>query len=165
MSHPLKAKMTGITLALAAASLVGCANHSSSPSASTASGSPPATGSTSIAGTTDLVHCYGVNVCKGHNDCKTANNACAGQASCMGTGFVAAPSKACNDIGGKIKDNWRGSIVKVNLVRCYGVNVCKGHNDCKTANNACAGHASCKGQGFVDLPAKSCADVGGKKGA
>lgn len=49
----------------------------------------------------DLVHCYGVNICKGHNDCKTAQNACAGQAACKGQGFVAAPSKACSDIGGE----------------------------------------------------------------
>lgn len=50
------------------------------------------------------------------------------------------------------------------LVHCYGVNTCKGHNDCKTADNACAGHASCKGSGFVATPAKSCGDIGGKAG-
>jgi len=47
------------------------------------------------------------------------------------------------------------------LVHCYGVNKCGGHNDCKTAGNACAGHASCKGKGFVKIPAKACGDVGG----
>ena len=50
------------------------------------------------------------------------------------------------------------------LVHCYGVNACKGHNDCKTASNACAGHASCKGHGFVSMPAKACKDIGGKQG-
>ncbi len=50
------------------------------------------------------------------------------------------------------------------LVHCYGVNKCGGHNDCKTAKNSCAGQASCKGQGFVALTAKACADVGGKVG-
>ena len=50
-------------------------------------------------------------------------------------------------------------------VHCYGVNKCKGHNDCKTANNACKGHASCKGQGFISMPASSCDHVGGKVGA
>lgn len=49
-------------------------------------------------------------------------------------------------------------------VHCYGVNKCKGHNDCKTASNACKGHASCKGHGFVAMPAKACDDVGGKVG-
>lgn len=49
-------------------------------------------------------------------------------------------------------------------VHCYGVNVCKGHNDCKTASNACKGQASCKGQGFVAVPAKTCADIGGSVG-
>ena len=41
------------------------------------------------------------------------------------------------------------------LVHCYGVNACAGHNDCKTAENACAGKASCKGHGFVKIIADS----------
>ncbi len=49
-------------------------------------------------------------------------------------------------------------------VHCYGVNVCKGHNDCKTASNACKGKAACKGQGFVSMSEKACADVGGTVG-
>lgn len=47
-------------------------------------------------------------------------------------------------------------------VHCFGVNKCKGHNDCKTATNACKGMASCKGQGFVAMPANSCKEMGGK---
>ena len=46
-------------------------------------------------------------------------------------------------------------------VQCYGVNKCKGHNDCKTASNACKGHGSCKGQGFINMPASACDHVGG----
>jgi len=46
-------------------------------------------------------------------------------------------------------------------VHCYGVNKCKGHNDCKTANNACKGMASCKGHGFVNMSQKACDDIGG----
>lgn len=75
-------------------------------------------------------------------------------------------------------------------VHCYGVNKCKGHNDCKvaghkcqgyndcktakndckgqakcaTAGNKCAGHASCKGTGFVSMSAKACEDIGGVAG-
>lgn len=56
------------------------------------------------------------------------------------------------------------TVQSAELVHCYGVNKCGGHNDCKTANNACAGQASCKGQGFVALTAKACADVGGEVG-
>jgi hypothetical protein len=138
---------------MAAAGLVACGTQSSNQSAAV-----PAT-------TTDLVHCYGVNVCKGHNDCKTATNACAGQASCKGEGFVAMPSKSCGDIGGKVSNEWLGSVAKADLSHCYGVNICKGHNDCKSATNACAAKASCKGHGFVVAPAKSCTDVGGKVGA
>ena len=50
------------------------------------------------------------------------------------------------------------------LVHCYGVNKCKGHNDCKTATNACKGHGSCKGQGFVGVSASACDHLGGKVG-
>lgn len=49
-------------------------------------------------------------------------------------------------------------------VHCYGVNKCKGHNDCKTATNACKGHASCKGHGFVAVSEKACDHLGGKVG-
>ena len=149
MNKKAQSALTGATLALAMAGL-----------SSTAQAAPSGSSATS----TDLVHCYGVNVCKGHNDCKTDKNACGGHASCKGTGFVAMPSKSCKDVGGSIKDKWQGSIAKTELVSCYGVNVCKGHNDCKTDSNACGGHASCKGTGFVKAPAKACADIGGKKG-
>ncbi len=46
-------------------------------------------------------------------------------------------------------------------VQCYGVNMCKGHNDCKTATNACKGKAKCKGQGFVMMSKKACGHIGG----
>ena len=49
-------------------------------------------------------------------------------------------------------------------VHCYGVNKCKGHNDCKTADNACKGQASCKGKGFVAVSEKACDHLGGKVG-
>ncbi len=157
MSQKTLPKLTGVAVAMAAAGLFGCATESNTTSSASAAAA--------AAGTTDLVHCYGVNQCKGHNDCKTAGNACAGHASCQGTGFVGMPSKACGDVGGKVKDSWRGTIATADLVHCYGVNQCKGHNDCKTAENACAGHAACKGHGFVAIPAKACGDIGGKKGA
>lgn len=144
-------KPSGISMAVAAAALVaGCSTN----------GDSRTTASTSSA-TTDLVHCYNVNVCKGHNDCKTAENACADKASCKGTGFVAMPSKSCKDIGGSIEDKWVGQVNVADLVHCNGVNVCKGHNDCKTAENACAGKASCKGTGFVLTPPEACSDIGG----
>ena len=46
-------------------------------------------------------------------------------------------------------------------VHCYGVNKCKGHNDCKSATNACKGQASCKGQGFVSMSEHACSEIGG----
>ena len=145
----LKLKTAGITLAMAVAGIVGSTAYAGG-SAEMAS-----------AGTTDLVHCYGVNTCKGHNDCGTDANSCAGHASCKGTGFVALPSKACADVGGTQEDEWVGESSTADFVHCNDVNLCKGHNDCSTASNACAGHASCKGTGFVSMPAKVCANIGG----
>jgi hypothetical protein len=49
-------------------------------------------------------------------------------------------------------------------VHCYGVNQCKGQNDCKTAENACKGMGSCKGHGFVAIPASACEEKGGTVG-
>lgn len=41
-------------------------------------------------------------------------------------------------------------------VKCEGVNSCKGHSACKTANNACKGQNSCKGKGFVEMSKADC---------
>ncbi|WP_075996861.1 BufA2 family periplasmic bufferin-type metallophore [Salaquimonas pukyongi] len=47
-------------------------------------------------------------------------------------------------------------------IQCTGVNVCKGHSDCKTATSNCKGLNDCKGQGFVSLTQFECEKVGGK---
>ena len=80
-------KSTGAALAIAAASLVGCASY---------------TATDKTASATNDVHCYGVNKCKGHNDCKTAGNACKGHASCKGQGFISMPASACEHVGGEV---------------------------------------------------------------
>ena len=49
-------------------------------------------------------------------------------------------------------------------VHCYGINGCKGQNDCKTAKNACKGHGECKGQGFKAMTLEACTKAGGKAG-
>ena len=49
-------------------------------------------------------------------------------------------------------------------VHCYGVNACKGQNDCKTAKNACKGKAACKGQGFLSMTKAECDKAEGKVG-
>lgn len=46
-------------------------------------------------------------------------------------------------------------------VHCFGVNKCKGHNDCKSATNACKGQAACKSQGFVSMSKHACDEIGG----
>ena len=50
-------------------------------------------------------------------------------------------------------------------VHCYGINACKGQNDCKTKDYACKGQGSCKGQGFKAMAsADACTKAGGKVG-
>jgi len=49
-------------------------------------------------------------------------------------------------------------------VHCYGVNKCKGNNDCKSASNACKGKSSCKGKGFVAMSESACDKIDGKVG-
>ncbi len=49
-------------------------------------------------------------------------------------------------------------------IHCYGINKCKGNNDCKSASNACKGKSSCKGKGFVSMSKAACEKVGGKVG-
>ena len=50
-------------------------------------------------------------------------------------------------------------------VHCYGINACKGHNDCATDANGCKGQGSCKGTGWVSKPtAQDCEKAGGKVG-
>jgi hypothetical protein len=81
-------KPTGVAIALAAASLMGCAGMNSSETTASASSD---------------VQCYGVNKCKGFNDCKTATNACKGHGSCKGQGFIKMPAGACDQVGGTQK--------------------------------------------------------------
>lgn len=47
-------------------------------------------------------------------------------------------------------------------VMCAGINSCKGHSDCKTAQNDCKGLNSCKGMGWnAKATAEECAAAGG----
>ena len=47
-------------------------------------------------------------------------------------------------------------------VKCEGINECKGHGGCKSANNACKGQNGCKGQGVTETSADQCKAKGGK---
>ncbi len=153
MSMNTLSKFSGVSLALMAASLASCADMTK------ASANKTAAASDSV----ELVHCGGVNTCAGVNDCKTATNECKGNASCHGQSFTLAPAASCDNMGGKVLDVGKTATAAASsMVHCMGANMCKGHNDCKTADNACKGHGSCKGKGFVALPAASCKAVGGK---
>jgi hypothetical protein len=47
-------------------------------------------------------------------------------------------------------------------VTCFGINSCKGHGSCKTAQNDCKGKNACKGQGISMTTAEECNAKGGK---
>jgi hypothetical protein len=47
-------------------------------------------------------------------------------------------------------------------VRCAGINSCKGHGECATADHSCGKHTPCKGQGWLTVDsAEECAAKGG----
>jgi hypothetical protein len=49
-------------------------------------------------------------------------------------------------------------------VKCQGVNSCKGHSACKSANNACKGQNSCKGKGYLEMSKADCDAAQAKAG-
>ena len=48
------------------------------------------------------------------------------------------------------------------LVKCRGINSCKGTSSCKTALSSCKGKNSCKGMGVTVTTAEECTAKGGK---
>jgi hypothetical protein len=49
-------------------------------------------------------------------------------------------------------------------VKCEGVNSCKGHSDCKSAQNDCKGKNSCAGKGFLTMTKAECDAAKAKAG-
>lgn len=43
------------------------------------------------------------------------------------------------------------------MVKCEGVNSCKGHGACKSAHNECKGKNGCAGKGVVEMSEDECA--------
>lgn len=49
------------------------------------------------------------------------------------------------------------------VVKCAGVNECKGKGACAGADNACKGKNECKGKAWIETKSeKDCTDKGGK---
>jgi hypothetical protein len=42
------------------------------------------------------------------------------------------------------------------MVKCEGVNACKGQGGCKGAKNDCKGLNACKGQGWTEMSKEAC---------
>tara|TARA_R110002110_G_scaffold33533_1_gene114858 strand:- start:184907 stop:185161 length:255 start_codon:yes stop_codon:yes gene_type:complete len=47
------------------------------------------------------------------------------------------------------------------LVKCAGVNACKGSSECATPDNSCKGRNGCKGTGWVYMTKSECMANGG----
>lgn len=92
-----KAKLTGMVLAIGAASVFAL-----SPVVATAKGS-------------SKVHCYGVNACKGKGGCKSVNNACRGKNACKGKGFVTVSKAKCEKLGGHFEKSEKGEKEKSDM--------------------------------------------------
>lgn len=81
-----KIKLTGVALAVGAASMFALAPAF----ADDASTSAP------------MVHCKGGNACKGQGSCKSADNSCKGQNSCKGKGMSQMSKEDCEKAGGTV---------------------------------------------------------------
>lgn len=55
-----------------------------------------------------------------------------------------------------------GEMAGGDMVKCGGVNACKGQGACAGAKNSCKGKNGCKGQGFEEMSATDCKAKGGK---
>lgn len=78
-------KVSGVTLAAAAATLFAVAPMSANAAAHKAG------------------KCFGANSCKGSSACATATTSCAGQNSCKGQGWIKLTKAACDEKGGKFE--------------------------------------------------------------
>jgi uncharacterized membrane protein len=76
-------KLSGVALAMAAASLFALASPAYAQESESAK-----------------VHCYGVNACKGQSACKTASSACKGQNACKGQGYLEKTEEECDRLDG-----------------------------------------------------------------
>ncbi|WP_299873257.1 hypothetical protein [uncultured Cocleimonas sp.] len=87
-------KVTGFTLASAAAALLlaGCSTGGDSAKSASMSKDKKMAD----------VKCAGINSCKGTSACATATSACKGQNSCKGQGWVKATATDCSAKGGKV---------------------------------------------------------------
>ncbi len=87
------AKLSGITLASAAATLLlaGCGGDKAAKVEAPAAAAKVAE-----------VKCSGINSCKGTSACATATTACQGQNSCKGQGWIKATKADCEAKGGKV---------------------------------------------------------------
>lgn len=90
----IASKLTGISMAAAAATLLlaGCSTGDTAASAEQASSDA----------TMAKVKCSGINSCKGSSSCATATSSCKGQNSCKGKGWIEASKSDCDAKGGKV---------------------------------------------------------------
>ena len=92
----IASKLTGVSMAAAAATLLlaGCSGSGYS-----AAKTDMAQNKTASAA---KVKCSGINSCKGKSACATASSACQGQNSCKGKGWIKATKAECSAKGGKV---------------------------------------------------------------
>ena len=80
----------------------------------------------------------------------------------LGKGVTIATAVASMVLAGSVTAMAQDK-AKMDMVKCAGLNDCKGKGACKSAMNDCKGKNACKGKGFMETKtAKECGDKGGK---
>jgi hypothetical protein len=80
----------------------------------------------------------------------------------LGKGVTIATAVASLVLAGSVTSMAQDK-AKTDMVKCAGLNECKGKGACKSAMNECKGKNACKGKGFMETKSiKECGDKGGK---
>jgi hypothetical protein len=81
----------------------------------------------------------------------------------LGKGITLATAVASMVLAGAVGSMAQDK-AKTDMVKCVGLNDCKGKGACKAAAmNDCKGKNECKGKGFLETKtSKECSDKGGK---
>ena len=78
---------------------------------------------------------------------------------------LAAAAAALFTAGVSAEPAQAGHHEKSEMVKCKGVNGCKGQTDCGTASHDCSGKNECKGKGWKKMTAEQCEKAKAEMGA
>ena len=81
----------------------------------------------------------------------------------MGIAGLFLAATACpKDSTTKKTDGGEGEMTSSEMVKCTGVNECKGKGACGNEAHSCAGKNECKGKGWIKISKSDCETKGGE---